>query len=620
MKGSVVKRTLVRVTEIDTKSDVVAVDICVQLKRILSDARFEGAPQRRKFLRYVVEETLAGRGDRLKGYTIATAVFGRGDDFDPRSDPVVRIEARRLRRDLHSYYMEHGRDDPILISIPKGRYLPSFERREGARGAESPTEAEDETFAPPTPGTEWDGAAPVARSAPPTPRRRSGRWRAAAFAAIAVILAIGAVADFPYLGRALGPSKNGLREPTIVVLPFKPENHTEASRILANGIPHELIDKLMRFPDFRLFWVSEDQKAADTEELSADLPDEVAYVVTGEVAVRNAQIRLSARLLDRRTRRVIWSEIYERDQTAADLLDLRAEMAGEIATALGQPYGVVRNDIVDGAIDYMPSELTSYHCVLRAHQYRRRFGAEERAGVRACLETAVRDEPRYATAWAMLGWVLLDEGRFTNLSLDQTAPAYDAALAAASRALELDPENTDALKALSAIHHYRGDYDRSEALARAALTLNPFDPDTMAQLGWRLAARGSFEEGIPLIKQAIARSIRPPGWYHDWIAIDFLLRNEYKEMLAVVELPGRQGSAVNQALLAIAQAHLGNGTAARTALSRMAELWSPLAEDPSAYWRAGRVADVIVHELDKGLILAGWRPPEPARPTSLPQP
>ena len=69
-------------------------------------------------------ETLAGRGESLKGYAIALAVFGRGASFDPQADPVVRLEARRLRRDLDSYYMEAGQYDPVRISIPKGSYVP----------------------------------------------------------------------------------------------------------------------------------------------------------------------------------------------------------------------------------------------------------------------------------------------------------------------------------------------------------------------------------------------------------------------------------------------------------------------------------------------------------------
>lgn len=80
----------------------------------------------------MVEETLTGRGDRLKAIAIATDVFGRGLDFDAMNDPVVRIEAGRLRRALERYYLLSASDDPVIIDIPKGTYTPTFTRREGA--------------------------------------------------------------------------------------------------------------------------------------------------------------------------------------------------------------------------------------------------------------------------------------------------------------------------------------------------------------------------------------------------------------------------------------------------------------------------------------------------------
>ncbi|MGD8529890.1 MAG: hypothetical protein PVG97_02845, partial [Syntrophobacterales bacterium] len=72
--------------------------IRAQLERILQSTEFRGSDKQRRFLSFVVEETLAGRFSQLKGYTIAVAVYGRREDFDPQVDPIVRVEAGRLRR------------------------------------------------------------------------------------------------------------------------------------------------------------------------------------------------------------------------------------------------------------------------------------------------------------------------------------------------------------------------------------------------------------------------------------------------------------------------------------------------------------------------------------------
>lgn len=94
------------------------------LTRILASEPFAASDRLRNLLRYLVEEALAGRGNRLKGYRIAVEVFNRGEEFDADTDPLVRIQAGRLRRALDRYYAGDGDRDAVRISIPKGGYTP----------------------------------------------------------------------------------------------------------------------------------------------------------------------------------------------------------------------------------------------------------------------------------------------------------------------------------------------------------------------------------------------------------------------------------------------------------------------------------------------------------------
>src|SRR3954471_14362944 len=96
------------------------------LQRIVASREFMNSDRKRRFLKFVVEETLAGHADRIKAYTIALDVFDRDPSFDPATDPVVRIEAGRLRRCLEHYYLSEGAADPVQITIPKGGYMPRF--------------------------------------------------------------------------------------------------------------------------------------------------------------------------------------------------------------------------------------------------------------------------------------------------------------------------------------------------------------------------------------------------------------------------------------------------------------------------------------------------------------
>ncbi|HTT24908.1 MAG TPA: tetratricopeptide repeat protein, partial [Candidatus Sulfotelmatobacter sp.] len=110
----------------DRCANIAAGDIRAALKKILCSTEFTRRPQLQRFLKFVVEEELAGRGAQLKEYVLGVGVFGRPADFDPRVDSLVRVEARRLRAVLDRYYAAEGHADPLRIEIQKGSYLPSF--------------------------------------------------------------------------------------------------------------------------------------------------------------------------------------------------------------------------------------------------------------------------------------------------------------------------------------------------------------------------------------------------------------------------------------------------------------------------------------------------------------
>ncbi len=187
------------------------------LARILSSEGFSASARNRRLLNYVVDETLAGRADRIKAYTLATVVFERGPDFDPQLDPVVRLEASRLRRALEHYYLTAGKDESIRISIPKGSYIPVFEPADAA-----------------SPGP-----------APETPRdRRRWNWgrsaRAPAIAAVVIAVLVAAViVARPELAgwRSTASQEAGTpeRRPAIFVLPFESDADALGSN-LAYGL------------------------------------------------------------------------------------------------------------------------------------------------------------------------------------------------------------------------------------------------------------------------------------------------------------------------------------------------------------------------------------------------
>jgi Tol biopolymer transport system component len=115
------------------------------LEKVLGSATFRGAERSRRLLRFIVEETLHGRADRLKDYTLGAEALGRGDNFDPRTDPIARVEMSRLRSRLDLYYATDGASDGVRIVVAKGGYVPLFEMRSAAEDRTPATSVEQDT-------------------------------------------------------------------------------------------------------------------------------------------------------------------------------------------------------------------------------------------------------------------------------------------------------------------------------------------------------------------------------------------------------------------------------------------------------------------------------------------
>lgn len=153
-------------------------EILDHLQEILADRRFASAERNAKFLRYVVESALEGRTHEIKETVIATEVYNRSSDYDPKSDSIVRVEASRLRQKLRSYYENEGKTSSVRIHLPSGTYVPVFEKLEPI---ESVTEPPPLAVAP----VSMETVVPL-----PTPARQSPSMPRMSFAAVLAFLAI----------------------------------------------------------------------------------------------------------------------------------------------------------------------------------------------------------------------------------------------------------------------------------------------------------------------------------------------------------------------------------------------------------------------------------------------
>ncbi len=560
-----------------------------QLDRILAFPELQASDRRRDMLRYVVEKSLAGREGELKATTIAMAVFGRGSDFDQQSDPIVRLEARKLRRDLDNYYAESGRADPIRISIPKGHYYPRFDLQKVAG-----------------PGPEVAMVQPNA-----TDHRELGLFKRFSFsegvAAIASVALVAALLLWTIRPEGGAPETTGVPEQSVAILveEFGARTGDEVEALVASGLSNEIAAALIRFPDLAVHLVNDQVAGASDAFAQNDRNPRSEFKVAGGVWRETGMLFIRAELIRRNDSEVLWSERYiegAQNQSITDILD---SISSEVASVIGQQYGYALRDARATRLhNRNDPSLRGFACVASAQIYRRTYHSDEYQAVRDCLEATVREDPDYGRAWAMLAYLRNDAARFGHEQNLSKAAAFDLARQAAIRALDLEPRDTDALQAMSHVEQYAGSMDRSIEFARLAVEVNPNDPAALANLAIRYGIAGRFDEGVPIMRRAIDRSVAPPPFYFHLLAIDHLMKKEWSEMRLAAEQASADGWSLGQALLAIAHTELSNARAAREALTRMAQLDPPLAEDPRAWLEGHSLAPVVVDAVFTGITKA----------------
>lgn len=474
-------------------------DIRAQLGRILNSVDFEATARERRFLGYVVEEALAGRASRIKAYSIAMEVFGRDASFDPQNDPIVRIEAGHLRRSLERYYLMAGQADPILITIPKGGYVPIFARR-----------------SVPEPGTAAPAVPKPEASAP-------ADWRRAPWLRIvlpAVLVALLAAVAFKLQAIGVGPTAPEI--PRLLVERFDALGGTEATAAIASGLTQEVISHLSKFKDIV---VVESTQAAPGKPA---VPPR--YALLGSVDLSAEAFRLRVRLVNHEDGAVLWANSYDGDMKVARLVKAQTDIAQNVATSLAQTYGVIfQADAKLNTLD-PPDDWGAYSCTLSYYAYRASLDQQALPAVRACLEDAVRRFPKYATAWGLLAQAYIDESRF-RFPLDPASmrAATDRALAAARRAVELEPLNIRGLQAEMFGLFFSGELEAARNVGERALAINPNDTELMGEYGYRLALSGDWTEGCKLIAQARERNPGPFAYYESGLALCAYFSGDHKQ-------------------------------------------------------------------------------------------
>jgi adenylate cyclase len=519
-----------------------------QLERILASPEFHATDKMRAFLRFVVDEKLAGRTHRLKGYTVAVEVFGRAKDFDATNDPIVRIQAGRLRRALERYYLVAGDRDPILIDIPKGGYVPRFSTRS-------------------VPAT-----LPLARSA-----------------------------------SSAAPDPKPTEGLSVAVLPFENLTGNAEQLVLAVGLTEEIVTELTRFQDCVVVACHAARQPLGCPSDPIELARAVGarFLLRGSVRRDVETVKVSAQLADAADGRQIWADASSHPLEASHLIATQEKIALGVVGAIASEYGVMARRLSAESRKKPPAELETYEAMLRyyGHQI-----APDPESARVCFEAlqcAADKEPEYGPVWSALATL---HCQMYTLDVAGFGDALDGALERARRGVFLEPGSQLGRMILAYASYLADDSQTFHQESRTALALNANSPYTAGSIGYFHVMRGEFERGLPLLDRAIAANPCHPAWFHAGHVIDHVSRGDYETALVETGTHLPLMSFWDDVMLTALLGKLGRTEEARLHVDRVMEQKPDFAGRARELIRRSLKIDAVVDDLIDGLQAAGLVP------------
>ncbi len=498
--------------------------IDAELNRILASEDFVASQQLSRFLRFIVEESLAGNAEQLKERTIARNALNRGRDFDSRLDPVVRVVAGKLRRALDRYYAKAS-CGALKIAVPKGGYRPVFRDN---------TDEELKVGSTSANANQWTSQTP-----PSDP-----------------------------MGR-----------PVVAILPFATFDQQDQFGVLADGLAQDLCVNLSQYSwiqviDYlvaRKVQVTESDPASCATRLKAD------YYLTGTIRATAAGTRTTLQFARSDNGVIIWSDSFDfpRSMCLQKSLD---RLARETTFLLGDLFGILSRAIRTSSMHKPLKQAMAIESLFRYFDFEMHLGDEGYDRVLQSITKITTEFPNFSLAWGALATLHLNG--VAMLSKTKANDASQQALHCVKQALKADPTCAYAHWNAGLYHLMHGQQEEGISATERAVEFANGSPFEMGAAGALLTVLDEGERGKPLIDEAIKRNPALPGWIKWTTAIHQIGCGTHHDATTTSEEFTLPECFWDPLLRSVSLAGVGKNQDAKSAMERAIRLRPELAQRP----------------------------------------
>jgi len=451
------------------------------LKNILNSQTFSDMPRLKRFLEYVVTETIEGRGDRLKGVIIACDVFDKTDPDEAQFTTIVRVEAGRLRRRLNDYYQSEGENEALRITIPKGGYVVVFEEatKNLAKAGNQQVNSE------------------------PGEKRSTIRK-----SVLALVVLTSLVATFLFWDNYIAGTKQQTStqvpvltasKPLIAVLPFRNIVRDDTDDSIAYGLTEDIITDLGGLSTLEVISMTSVLPFEDLDINPMDISAKLGaqYVLNGSVRGIPPDLRVTAQLYDAVNGVQLWAERFDRKMTSE--LDLQDEIARRVVDSLSLQLQGQNYQFINQQQDTDTETWSLYKQAMNLAS-----PPSDPAILELSLQTfnqVIKHDPNFAGGYAGAAYVHAFKAFFGHS--DSNAFDVQKAMEMAEMGKSIDPSFGLSYIAQAFAFVINRDYEQALSTSAKAVELSPNDPYVMAYNGFILCASGNADDAIPFAETAL---------------------------------------------------------------------------------------------------------------------
>jgi len=369
--------------------------------------------------------------------------------------------------------------------------------------------------------------------------------------------------------------------PSIAVIPFRNLSGDSSQDLFAEALSGDIITGLTRSSHLFVFsaGATDGVAHADQDLIRTGKSLGVSYMLSGTVQKAGGMLRVSAELTDVANSVRIWSQKYDRELSAENLFSVQDDIREQIVATLSDLHGVIYSEQSKRNVHRPTASLNAYECLTVALAYDKYLNPEYHLRARESLERAIELDPKFDEAWSHLSWIYTDELVF---DFNPQPKPMERALAAARKAVELDPDNYHSRWLLSRVHYFMGNRELFLAESRRALELNSSDGTTLGLIGLYVALTGEWERGIEMVSKAKLLNPNHPDYYHTAFGMAAFVNRNYTEALEQLHKANLPEWLPHQAFLIATYAMLQRDRDAQSQLQELLRLQPELTLDTAA--------------------------------------